>query len=80
MYRKIDNQRMLDIEASARYPDSFIIMSKDNMNTQMGTVLYVGDNEKELLDLLFKDDDMANCGIIEGLNHQKCIGGVVVNG
>ena len=80
MYQKVwDNQRMTDIEASERYPDSFIIMRMDWMDSQMGTVLYVGDNQNEIISLVMELHEPF-CGVIEGLNHQRSLGGVVVGG
>ena len=80
MYEKIEaNQRMTDIEASEHYPDSFIIMSMDSMDSQMGTVLYVGDNQNEVISLVMGLSEPF-CGVIEGLNHQRSLGGVVVGG
>ena len=46
MYRKIeDNQRMTENEACLKYPDSYILMQRDNRNmfNPTGVVLYVGD-------------------------------------
>ena len=80
MYQKVENnQCMTDIEASERYPDSFIIMRMDSMESQMGTVLYVGDNQNEIISLVMELREPF-CGVIEGLNHQRSLGGVVVGG
>ena len=80
MYVKVeDNQRMTDIEASERFPDSYIIMRMDSMNTQMGTVLYVGDDLDEIISLVMQQTE-PYCGVIEGLSHQRSLGGVVVGG
>jgi hypothetical protein len=78
MYEIVDNLRMTDIEASERYPDSYIAMRKDSMTSQMGTVLFVGDNEGELMGLIMCLDDPTYCGVREGLNLQRSLGGVVV--
>ena len=76
MYVKAeDNQRMTDVEASERYPDSYIIMRMDNMNTQMGTILYIGDDQDEIISLVMKQTE-PYCGVIEGLNYQRSLGGV----
>ena len=81
MYSKIlDSQRMTDVEASELYPDSYIIMSMDDMFGQVGTVLYVGDDEDEIYSLLMTLQEPF-CGVIEGLNHRRnCLGGVVICG
>jgi hypothetical protein len=81
MYRKIEvNRRMTTHEASERYPDSYIAMRMDSMNPSniMGTVLYVGDNQREIFSVVVKLDDPSLCGVIEGLNHRRSLGGVVV--
>ena len=80
MYQKVErDQRMTDIEASERYPGSFIIMRMDNINSETGTVLYVGDNENEIISLVMELNEPF-CGVIEGLNHRRSLGGVVVGG
>ena len=80
MYRKIEPPlRMSSIEASERYPDEYIIMQMDSINPSddMGTVLYVGDNMSELFSIVMKLD-MENCGVSEGLNLQRNLGGIVI--
>jgi hypothetical protein len=83
MYKKIEPvRRMTSNEASVEYPDSYILMRWDDMNpsNDMGTLLYVGDDGDELFSLAMKFDDPTNCGVTEGLNHQRrCLGGVVIN-
>ena len=80
MHQKIvDNLRMTDIEASEHYPDSFIIMCMDGMDSPMGTVLYVGDNQNEIISLVMEQREPF-CGVIEGLNHRRSMGGVVIGG
>ena len=78
MYERIENNtRMTSIEASERYPNSYIAMRKDSRTSQMGTVLFVGDNQSELLKLILNLDDSTFCGISTGLNLQCTLGGVV---
>ena len=80
MYQKVeDNQLMTDIEASTHYPDNYIIVRRDSMNSPKGMVLYVGDNMPELISLVMPQNEPF-CGIIEGLNHRRSLGGVVVGG
>jgi len=82
MYRKIEPPiRMARHEASEHYPDNFIIMQMDSMDLSddIGTVLYVGDNRRELYALVISLNKPF-CGVIEGLNHQRSLGGVVVDG
>ena len=81
MYRKIEPAlRITANEASERYPDSYILMRMDSMNPSddMGSVLYIGDDDDELFALLMKLDDPSICGVTEGLNHRRSLGGVVV--
>ena len=83
MYHEIEEKpHMTDIEASERYPDSFIIMRMDSMDisNQMGRVLYIGNNQSELISLIMEFEDLSNCGVVEGLNLQRSLGGVVVGG
>jgi len=83
MYRKIEPAiRMTRNEASAQYPDSFIIMQMDSMNLSddVGAVLYVGDSRVELYSVI-KGLNLSLIGVVEGLNHQRnCLGGIVVHG
>jgi hypothetical protein len=44
----------------------------------MGTILYIGDDDDELFSLITKFDDPYLCGVVEGLNHQWSLGGIVV--
>jgi len=82
MYRKIEPAlRMTRNEASERYPDEFIIMQMDSMDLSddVGTVLYVGDTERELYGVV-KSVGLPFCGVVDGLNHRRSLGGVVVGG
>ena len=68
-------------EASERYPDSFIVMQMDSMklSDDVGTVLYFGDNERELYALIVSLN-LPFLGVHEGINLQRSLGGVVVGG
>ena len=72
------NIRMTDNEASANYPKSYIIMQFDDMTSDMGTVLYIFDTEREACEKLAELDDLDYLGIVEGLHHQRSLGGIVV--
>ena len=81
MYKKIEpTLRMTANDAYERFPDSYIIMRMDSMklSNDMGTVLYVGDNRGEMFSLVMKLDDPNLCGVMEGLNLQRSLGGIVV--
>ena len=81
MYRKIEPVlRMTAKEASERYPNEFIMMRMDSMDpsNDMGTVLYIGDDGDELFALVMRLDDHNLCGVTEGLNHRRSLGGIVV--
>jgi hypothetical protein len=80
MYERIDNLRMTSNEASELYPNSYYAMRKDSRTSQMGTLLFVGDDQSELLRLVLSLDDPTNCGVGEGRNHRRSLGGVVVGG
>ena len=80
MYNRVDHvQRMTDNEVSEHYPDSYIIVRRDSMHSEVGTVLFVGDNMGELISLSMTLNEPF-CGIIEGLNYRRSLGGVVVGG
>ena len=80
MCQKVENNpRMTDVEASERFPDSYIIMNMDSITSSIGTVLYIGDNEDEIISLVMTLDEPF-CGVLIGLNHQHSLGGVVVGG
>ena len=80
MYEIVDNLRMTDIQASERYPNSYIAMRKDSRTSGMGTVLYVGDNQSELFQLVLNLENQTFCGVLEGLNLRRSLGGFVVGG
>jgi len=83
MYKKIEStQRMTDDEASAMYPDDFILFrcDKNVISNAIGTILYVGDNYGELFRLASGLEAPSLCVVLEGLNHQRSLGGVVVGG
>jgi hypothetical protein len=73
-------QRMASNEAAERYPDNYILMRMDSKNpsNDMGTVLYIGDDGDELFAFAMKLDDPNLCGVTEGLNHRRSLGGAVV--
>ena len=80
MYKKIeDDRRLTDNEASEIYPDSFILMHRESMYGEFGVALYIADNMGELIDLALAESDVL-CGIVEGLNYKRSLGGVVVSG
>jgi hypothetical protein len=83
MYKKIEPPlRMTRNEASERYPDDFIIMQMDSMDLSddVGTVLYVGEDEREM-DALVVKLSLPFSGIVNGFNYYRnSLGGVVVNG
>jgi hypothetical protein len=83
MYKKTNNLRMTDIEASQKYPNSYIVMDMDSREisvNQTGTVLFVGDSHGELMKLIMESDSIKNGGVIEGLNLQNSLGGIVASG
>ena len=80
MYKKIEPVlRMTRNEASERYPDNYILIRWDGKNPSdtIGTVLYIGDDRREMFSLAVNQNDPANCGVSEGLNLQRSLGGVV---
>ena len=80
MYRRVDEtQFMTDNEACEYYPDSYIAVRWERMDSETGTILYVGDDMGELLSLIV-DRNEAFYGIVEGLNLRRSLGGVVVGG
>ena len=83
MYKKIEPPlRMTGNEASEHFPDNLIAMQMDSMklSDEVGTVLFVGDNESELYRLI-KSLNQPYCGVREGINLMRnCLGGVVVGG
>ena len=81
MYKKVEPVvRMTSNEAAEHYPDCYIVFRRDSMNpsNNMGAVLYVGDDRRELFSLVTKLSDPTNCGVSEGINLQRSLGGVVV--
>ena len=81
MYRKIEPAlRMTVNEASEKFPNEHILLQMDskNLSDDMGTVLYVGDDGDELFSLVMKFIDPSLYRVIEGLNHLRSLGGIVV--
>ena len=73
--------RMTQYEAEKKYPNNYMIMQMDNMEDDIGTILFFGDTQDELLDVLIELKKTGNynfCGILEGNNKQCTLGGVVV--
>ena len=80
MYQRVDDsQRMSIHEASQLYPDSYILMQMDNREffNPTGTVLYVGDDGDELFSVQVRSSIPLGL-VVEGLNHQRSMGGIVV--
>jgi hypothetical protein len=81
MYTKMEKvQRMHEIEAVKQYPNSYIVMRMDGMESQMGEVMFVCDTESEAVAQILGLDDQMYCGVLEGQNFRRSLGGVVVNG
>ena len=80
MYRKIEEkQHMTMHEASERYPDSYILMQRDNRDIfdPAGIVLYIGDSYDELFSLMVASNTPLGL-IVEGLDRQRSLGGIIV--
>ena len=73
------NLRMTDTEAAVRYPDSYIAIQWDSVDSSMGTVLSVGSNMGDLVTLIMERNEPF-CGIVEGNNISRSIDRVVING
>ena len=81
MYQRVnEEQRMTDNEACVHYPDSYILIRRDSMYGETGIVLYIGDNMDELLSFSMTLLNEPFCGIVEGLNLRRSLGGVIVGG
>ena len=82
MYTKVEgNLKMTINEASEKFIDKYILMKMDSkkLSDNNGTVLFVGNNRRELFSMQV-NEDIENGIVIEGLNLQRSIGGVVVGG
>ena len=79
MYRRIDGDlRMTSNDAAAHFPDEFILIQRDSRDfNTVGAVLYVGDDDDELFSLMMKLDTPLGL-VVEGLNHRRSLGGIVV--
>ena len=84
MCKKIENSPKMTInKASEQYPDSFILMQRDNRDTfdPLGIVLYIGDDFDELFSL--QVDLPVSLGVvIEGINisNRLTLGDLVISG
>jgi len=82
VYTKVEgNLKMTINEASEKFIDKYILMKMDSkkLSDNNGTVLFVGNNRRELFSMQV-NEDIENGIVIEGLNLQRSIGGVVVGG
>jgi hypothetical protein len=80
MYHKVKEQPyMTKNEAAECYPDMYTLMQRDNrdMYDPAGTVLYIGDDFDELFSLMINSNIPLGL-VIEGLNHQHSLGGIVI--
>ena len=80
MYKEVKGiQRMTIHEASERYPDSFILMQMENKElfNPTVTVLYIGDDGDELFSVQVRSKVPLGL-VVEGLNHQRSLGGIAV--
>ena len=82
MYRVIEQSpHMTENEACLKYPDSYILMQRDNrdMFDAAGIVLYIGDDGDELFSLQVNLPVPLGV-VIEGVHLQHSFGGLVVGG
>ena len=80
MYKKVEGSPHMTMhKASEYYPDSFVLMQMDNRDIfdPAGIVLYQGDNYDELFSLMMNEEIPLGL-VVEGLNHQRSLGGIVV--
>jgi len=80
MYTRVEGDlRMSCNEASDRYPDSYILIQRDNrdMFDPAGVVLYVGDDFNELFSLQVNLPVPLGI-VVEGATHRRSLGGVVI--
>ena len=73
-------ERITFNEVSTKYPNSYIVMQADSLTSDTGTVLFVCDTRSEAYEKLSQLDGMDLCGITEGINHLRSLGGIVVGG
>jgi len=80
MYRKIEPPiHMTANDASIQYPNDFILMQLDDNSIYdpAGLILYIGDDFDELFSM--QVNLPVSLGVVvEGLNHQRSLGGIVV--
>ena len=82
MYQRVEeNLHMTANEVCERYPDSFVLMLRDSreISNIAGTVLYTGDDYGELFSLMVSSGEPLYI-VIEGENHIRSMGGIVVGG
>jgi len=80
MYKVVEGSpRMTRNEACLKYPNSYILMQKEDrdMFDPIGLVLYVGDDDDELFSLQV-NLPVSMGVIVEGVNLQRSLGGLVV--
>jgi len=65
-------------EAADHYPDKMIIIKLDDMDSDIGSVICVGDDDSDLINFLNTLEDDTECLITEGRHLRCCLGGVVV--
>jgi hypothetical protein len=78
MYLKLeDTPRMTAVEACERYRDNYILIRMDDTISPMGTVLFVGDNRKELLGVSRTLKNRNLCGVLDGINLQANLSRII---
>ena len=73
-------ERMTAMEAEEKYPNSYILMRFDDMVSNIGTILAVCDTEREAFDKFKELNNRHLCGVTEGTNIRRSLGGIVVGG
>jgi hypothetical protein len=83
MYQEVEGHpRMTINEATERYPNNYIVMRMDNrdISNDMGTLLYIGDDQEETISLMGESDATNRYLFAEGLHLMSTLGGVAVGG
>jgi hypothetical protein len=73
VYTKLeDTERLTSIQTCEKYPDNYVLMRMDSRDPMsLGDLLFIGDEQMEMLNVMLTLNDGARYKVIEGTNFRK---------
>ena len=79
MVRKVDEIHISIADATALFPNSYILMRREDVVSDKGVVLYEGDTEEAVYEKYDSLNEPGRYVVLEGLSfHKNSIGGVCI--